>query len=262
MKIRSRWIIKVVGFVAAWVVRWWIDSCTFRLRTLGPNVDPYQRELSDRYIFAVWHHTLLVPVCLFSRANMWVLVSHHADGELLGEVGRHLRLKLVRGSSRRGGLGAVRKLLRIGRSAHLAITPDGPSGPRGRVQKGVVYLASRTGLPIVPVGFGYRRAWRTRSWDRMVVPWPGSLVTAVAGAPLHVPAATSEEQLARYCAEVETCLGQLTELAQRWNERGGRGPYVVLGAAKRMAIKLPRSNSFGSGFAENPTTAAVESLAS
>ena len=64
-------------------------------------------------------------------------------------------------------------MLRLSRQAHLVITPDGPRGPRRQVQAGMVYLAARTGVPIVPVGIGYDRPWRTKSWDRFAVPRPG-----------------------------------------------------------------------------------------
>src|SRR5436190_464721 len=86
----------------------------------------------------------------------------------------------------RGWIGTVRQMLRVGRKSHLAITPDGPRGPRRQVQPGLLYLAARTGLPIVPVGIGYDRPWRMRSWDRFAVPRPWTRATCVTTEPIHV----------------------------------------------------------------------------
>src|SRR5262249_14457493 len=141
---------------------------------------------------------ILLPLYQFSRTDTWVITSRHADGTLLTEFGRHIRLKYVRGSTGRGGVEAVRKLLRIARNASLAVTPDGPRGPRRKVQPGLIYLASRTGLPVVPTAFGYHRPWRLRSWDRFAVPRPWTLSTCVTDAPMVIPADAGRQLLEQY----------------------------------------------------------------
>jgi lysophospholipid acyltransferase (LPLAT)-like uncharacterized protein len=123
---------------------------------------------------------MLLPAYHYARPDIKVLISTHADGQLIAEACQRLGFALARGSSTRGGVEAVRDMLRAN-DTHLAVTPDGPRGPRRRVQAGVVYLAARTGLPIVPVGFAARRPWRAKSWDRFAVPRPFSrAVTDVA----------------------------------------------------------------------------------
>jgi lysophospholipid acyltransferase (LPLAT)-like uncharacterized protein len=218
MKLRHPALVKTLGLAGACAVTAWMGTLRYRYRALGPNVDPCRPDLEGRYIYAVWHENLLLPVYQYSRTNTWVIVSQHADGTLLTEMGRHLRLKLVRGSSNRGGVEAVRKLLRIARNASLAITPDGPRGPRRQVQPGLVYLAARTGLPVVPTGFGYHRPWRLRSWDRFAVPRPWSLGTCVTGEPVHVPADAGRKELEHYRGLVEEQLLHMSDLAEAWAE--------------------------------------------
>ena len=113
-------------------------------------------------------------------------------------------------------------LMKRSRRSHLAVTPDGPRGPRRQVQLGLIFLASRTGLPIVPVGMGYARAWRLRSWDRFAIPHPWSAATCVMGWKIHVPAGLNREELERYRRLVEEEMLNTTAAAERWVETGVR----------------------------------------
>jgi lysophospholipid acyltransferase (LPLAT)-like uncharacterized protein len=103
---------------------------------------------------------------------------------------------------------------------HLAITPDGPRGPRRQVQPGVVYLAARLGLPIVPFGVGYDRPWRAKSWDRFAVPRPASRAVLLTDQSISVPPDTGSTMLEDYRLRVESTLLRLTGVAEVWAERG------------------------------------------
>ena len=224
MKLRHPWLIKACGLVGAWVVRLWIGTLRYRFRSLGPDVRPGRSGAGERYIYAFWHENLLLPAYHYGRPDVYVLISQHADGQLIAEVCRRLHFSLVRGSTTRGGIEAVRRMLRLSREAHLAVTPDGPRGPRRRVQPGLVYLAAHTGLPIVPAGIGFRRPWRLRSWDRFALPRPWSWATCITAEPICVPADVGKEQLEVYRRQVEEKLGWATDLAQRWADSRGRWP--------------------------------------
>jgi lysophospholipid acyltransferase (LPLAT)-like uncharacterized protein len=220
MKIRHPVLIQGLGFFMAWLIRLWLGTLRFRYRPLGPNLDPHRRELRGRYVYAFWHENMMLPAYCYARPDIWVLISQHADGQLIAEVCRHLGFRTVRGSTTRGGVEAVRQMLRLARIAHLAITPDGPRGPRRQVQPGLAYLAARTGLAIVPVGIGFHRPWRLRSWDRFALPRPWSFGACVTGEPIVVPAEASRAMLAEYSERVETALRRVTALAERWAETG------------------------------------------
>jgi lysophospholipid acyltransferase (LPLAT)-like uncharacterized protein len=107
-------------------------------------------------------------------------------------------------------------MLEAARHSHLAMTPDGPRGPRRRVQPGTIYLAAKTGLPIVPFGVGFAKAWRARSWDRFAVPYPYSRVTLVSAAPIDVPPELDGKALTHYRGLLEERLLHATEEAERW----------------------------------------------
>ncbi|HEV3257471.1 MAG TPA: lysophospholipid acyltransferase family protein [Gemmataceae bacterium] len=226
MKIRHPGLIKALGFIAAWLIRLWMGTLRYRCRFLGQAVAPDHDGLRGRYIYAFWHENLLLPAYRYGRPDIAVLVSQHADGQLIAEICRHLRFRLVRGSTTRGSREALRQLLRLGGSSHLAITPDGPRGPRRQLQPGLVYLAARTGLPIVATGFGFQRPWRVKSWDRFALPRPWTLATCVMAAPISIPPDVDKDQLEAYCKRVEQQLLLVTQTAERWAAGRGQGSGV------------------------------------
>lgn len=215
MKIRHPLVVRCLGFFVALVVRIWISTISFRHRPQGPDCTPHCRGLRGHWLYSFWHETLLIPAYFYSHSPSSVLISQHADGDLIAAACRPLGLKVVRGSTTRSGTAALRQLVRAARDGHLVLTPDGPRGPRRQVQVGLVYLAARTGLPIVPVAFGFARAWRARSWDRFVLPVPFSSVWAVTGKPIVVPADVSRAHLETYRLRVQQAMDECTTEAER-----------------------------------------------
>jgi lysophospholipid acyltransferase (LPLAT)-like uncharacterized protein len=215
MKIRHPVLLRALGFAIAVLVRLWIGTVRYRYRPMGANMDPNGRNLRGRYIYAFWHENLLMPAYHYSRPNIWVLISQHADGELISEACRRLGFQTVRGSTTRGGATALRELLHVSARGHLGVTPDGPRGPRRQVQMGLIYLAAKTGLPIVSVGYGFDGAWRMNSWDRFAVPWPWGRVTCVTAEPIAIPEKVDKRQMEVYRQQVQDALDRATEAAER-----------------------------------------------
>ncbi|HKN85336.1 MAG TPA: lysophospholipid acyltransferase family protein [Nitrospiraceae bacterium] len=116
-------------------------------------VEDLYRE-GKHIILAFWHgRQLMIPLAYFGR-ELHVLISQHRDGELISQVMSRFGYDFVRGSSTRGGSTALRQLIKVGRSgSDIAITPDGPKGPRYVAQPGVIQIAKVTGLPILPLTF-------------------------------------------------------------------------------------------------------------
>ena len=238
MKLRHPTLIKAAGFAGAWFLRGWIGTLRYRYGPLGPNLDPRAQHLSQCYLYAFWHETLLLPAFRFGGKRSQVLISQHADGQLMAEVTRRLGFGVVYGSTTRGGVQAVRSLMAQSEAAHLGITPDGPRGPRRHVKMGLVYLASRLGRPIVPTGFGYERPWRTQSWDRMALPRPFTRARCVTCEPIVVPPDAERDLLEEYRLYVEQRLLDVTEQAERWAEFGIKPVARVCtppGAQRRLA---------------------------
>ena len=116
-----------------------------------------------------------------------MLLSRHRDADILKELARHLGFEIVRGSTFGGGSSALRRIAAQEPAMNLAITPDGPRGPRRVSAQGPVYLSSKLGMPLVAMGIGYDRPWRLNSWDRFAVPRPFSRARAVLSPQMFIP---------------------------------------------------------------------------
>jgi lysophospholipid acyltransferase (LPLAT)-like uncharacterized protein len=220
MKIRHPFFIRLAAFLVSCLIRLWIGTLYHRHRSLRQDVNPQKRGLPGRFIYAFWHENLLLPAYFYAQPRIQVLISQHADGELIARVCRHMGFSTIRGSSTRGGVDALRKLLRAGRICHLAVVPDGPRGPRRRLQLGPIYLASRTGLPIVPSGIGFDRPWRARSWDRFALPRPWSRAVVVTAEPIVIPPGLDKDQLEPWRQHVETVMQHVSRVAEEWAGTG------------------------------------------
>jgi lysophospholipid acyltransferase (LPLAT)-like uncharacterized protein len=218
VKLRHPWFIRSAAWIGTRALRAWMRTVRFEQHVLADEVDPNRQDLPGHYIYAMWHEYLLLPIFEYPRPDIAVLISRHSDGQWAAEMCRQLGIPTVRGSTNRGGGEAMLRLLKAANVGHLALTPDGPRGPRRRVQPGLIYLAGRTGLPIVPVGFGLDRPWRMGSWDRFAVPRPGSRARCVTGPPITVLA--DRDQLEPYRRMVEDSLLKVTGAAERWAETG------------------------------------------
>lgn len=204
-----------------------------KIHVPSPETDP--RRADRPTIFAFWHEMLMFPA--YSHARLaTVMVSNHRDGEFIAQVVRMMRGRSVRGSTRRGGAAAARQMLRLAGLDHLAITPDGPRGPRRTAQPGVIYLASRSGMPIVPVGFAYSHARRANSWDRMAVPWPFCRARSVSGQPIHVPPRLRRDDLADWAGRLERALNQAQQRAELLARTGQSAPDMLSGHRFRAVL--------------------------
>jgi lysophospholipid acyltransferase (LPLAT)-like uncharacterized protein len=241
MKLRNPWLIKAAGFTLSRLLRSWLGGLRYRQHLVGGADWPWN-GVAERYIYVAWHEYLLLPLYLCSHADVCMLLSRHSDGQLLSATLSHFDISQVSGSTSRGGVEALRNLIRVSQRKHIALIPDGPRGPRRRVKPGLIYLAARSGLPIVPAGFGFRRPWRLKSWDQFAVPRPWSHAACIAGPPIRIPHDASRVELADYRNVVEDCLAANTRAAEEWADTGTLQPpsSVFFSTLQRGASFLPQ----------------------
>jgi lysophospholipid acyltransferase (LPLAT)-like uncharacterized protein len=149
---------------------------SMRIETRGhEHVDRLYRE-GKRVIIAFWHARQLMMPLTYRGTEAHILISQHQDGEIIARIVERFGFRAVRGSSTRGGVQALRELIRLGRSGvDLVVTPDGPKGPPQVAKLGVIQLARASRLPIIPLAFGCSKKNSSRvgiaSWSR--IPAPG-----------------------------------------------------------------------------------------
>ncbi len=213
MKLRHPLLLRVVGQLAALVIHGWMSTVRTKVDFRASGRHPVNTR-EQRYIYAFWHESVLFP--LKFRGKLAMLISQHADGELVAQVCRHYRVKTIRGSTTRGGDAALLELLKVARDSNIGITPDGPRGPRRKVQPGVISLASLTGLPILSLGVGFVDAWRAKSWDRFAIPKLYSTMTGVIAPPLFVPPDLDRSGIELYRRRLESQMLIATDAAENW----------------------------------------------
>jgi lysophospholipid acyltransferase (LPLAT)-like uncharacterized protein len=171
----------------------------------------------QKVIYAFWHGRMLLLAYLYRGQGARVLVSQHRDGEFIARIVARLGFTPVRGSTTRGGTKAFFELSSASRLAtDLAITPDGPRGPRQYFQLGAVYLAHRTGLPIVPITWSAEREWLLSSWDGFAIPRPFSRCVIRIGSPIQAPPDADPSRLETVRERCEQELRVLTDEADRF----------------------------------------------
>ena len=163
-------------------------------------------------IYVLWHGRLLPCSWCHRHQGLATLISRHRDGDHISGVVERWGFHAVRGSSSRGGAAALRQMVRLLRSGvPLAVTPDGPRGPRQKMKTGPLFAAQRAGVPLIPVTAGTDSAWWFEGWDRFLVPRPFAHIRLAYGEPLFVPEAADEVEVERLAGELEVRLNVLTE---------------------------------------------------
>ncbi|MFL6588952.1 MAG: lysophospholipid acyltransferase family protein [Chthoniobacterales bacterium] len=167
-------------------------------------------------IFAIWHNRLLMLPRVFDPSfpsrQSYGLISASRDGDLIARFIEWSGYGTIRGSSSRKGVIALRQLVdTLAAGSNVLVTPDGPRGPVYQVSQGIVFLAQKSGAPIVPIHMEYSSAWRLKSWDRFAVPRPFAKLRAIFGAPLRVEPIAAPEEFEREQLRLREAMMSLVE---------------------------------------------------
>lgn len=250
MRINSKYLKRLGGLTLATFTRQWMSTLDYRHAAYDPAVDPVHPRYPGPAIFLLWHEYIPFLFYLRGHCRISMLVSRHGDAEWLSCAARHMGFEIIRGSTNRGGATALRELMTSSARRNLAITPDGPRGPRRQLAPGPIYLASRTGLPLVAVGLGYSRCWRAPTWDRHAIPRPGARARGVTSPFLQIPPGLDRGGIEHYRQGVQRLLNQLTELAEQWAASGRRMEGELPGRRQPLpfcsAMRRPAGGTFAS----------------
>ncbi len=167
-------------------------------------------------IFAGWHGRVVAGAKLFLGRGFWTIISHSRDGEMQNRIFQRFGFKTVRGSTGRGGVKALAECIRVLKQGEtMTFPPDGPRGPSGIVQPGIVMMAKKSGAELVPVGVSANRRWLFGSWDRYMIPKPFSRVLMIFGDPIYISAKADEDEFERVRLELQHQMRELEVQAER-----------------------------------------------
>jgi lysophospholipid acyltransferase (LPLAT)-like uncharacterized protein len=168
------------------------------------------------YILCLWHNRVLFFPYIIRRftpaRKPTPLVSASKDGALLADMIHRFGFPTVAGSSSRRGISALLRLAEvIAAGRDVAITPDGPRGPVYELSPGVIFLAQRTGAPVLPIHVEFSRCWRMRSWDRFILPMPFSTARVTFAEPHLVRSTATKEEFEAERLRLQAAMMALVE---------------------------------------------------
>jgi len=211
MKLWKRAAFYGFGWAAKVIASMWLGTC---------RITEFGREIEDRCseehpgrgsLYASWHRGLFYVIYWFRNQNVVSIASASEDGELAAQAARRFGWITARGSSSRGGRQAFREMEALVRRGYKGgLVADAPQGPRFVSKLGIIYLAKRTGLPIIPVIWSADRCWTLKSWDRTIIPKPFARIVALfADTPILVPKDASRETCKRYQLQLDQQLNRI-----------------------------------------------------
>ena len=205
--LRQRFLLFLVGWLGPFLIN--VLGFTWRVKVVAPH-DVYPRRTKTfKRIYCFWHNRLLPLAYTERRKNVGILISSHFDGEIIARIVSRLGYIPLRGSSTRGGTEGLLSMLRNEDVWYLAITVDGPRGPKGVVKPGAIFLAAKSGLEIVPVSCDAKRKWILPSWDNFEIPKPFAKVVVTMGDPIAIKDITGHTQIKDQAEKLAEILNEL-----------------------------------------------------
>jgi lysophospholipid acyltransferase (LPLAT)-like uncharacterized protein len=206
---------KLVGILGKFLVDFIFKTSVIEI----PGYKSVENKIKSRkFIMAIWHSRIMLFSYFFKGLNGSILVSRSDDGEIIARILQAQGQETIRGSTRKGGLRAMSKLIKDiknnGRPG--AIIPDGPQGPRFQVQPGVIILAKKTGYPIIPATYSAKKIKIFSSWDRFILPYPFTRCRMTFGKLISVPADAEPIELEKSRRALESELNRITKSADRY----------------------------------------------
>lgn len=210
----------------------WFIGATTRKTRINWNILETLARRGQPVILCVWHNTLVYFIHVLAPLGPTAMISRSQDGDQIAWVANRYGFRLARGSPAAGGSRALREMLRsLAERRSVAITPDGPLGPRYVVKPGVVALARHKHVPIVPLAYSALNRWEFRSWDRMKLPKPFARTVIWVGDPIDV----SDMDEAAAHQRVQEAMLRLTRQAEAFTGADRRFPDPALSDASPPA---------------------------
>jgi len=170
-------------------------------------------------IYCLWHDRIFAGTYFLRHRQIVVITSQSLDGEYIARFLKRFGFGTVRGSSSRGGVKALVEMIRLMRDGlPMAFTVDGPRGPRYVAKSGPVFLAKKTGNPLLPFTVECASFWTVGSWDKMQIPKPFTRARFIMAEPVYVPRDANDVEVESKVGELQRSLDELVAEGRRWRD--------------------------------------------
>jgi lysophospholipid acyltransferase (LPLAT)-like uncharacterized protein len=170
-------------------------------------------------IYAFWHNRIFLATYFFRDRDIVVITSQSFDGEYIARFIQRFGYGAVRGSSTRGGVGALVGLIRLMKKGLPAgFTIDGPKGPKHVAKTGALLLAKKTGNPVMPFSVETKNFWSLKSWDDLQIPKPFTRAKVFIAEPVYVEKDAGDAEIENKRGELQAKLDELVKIGKQWRE--------------------------------------------
>ena len=168
-------------------------------------------------IYSFWHNRIFAGTYFFRERGIVIITSQSFDGEYIARFIQRFGYGAVRGSSTRGGVGALVEMIRLMKKGlPMGFSVDGPRGPKYVAKTGAVLLAKKTGNPLMPFVFECEKYWTLNNWDKLQIPKPFTRAKLFIGEPIDVSKDANEAEIENKRAELQSKLDELTANGEQW----------------------------------------------
>ena len=214
---KNRFGQKFLGYLVFIITSFTYKSITWKLLK---NPNSYYFNKKESIIFCTWHNRLYCGPYFLPTDKLVInaLQSSHSDGMMTDVLFKLINMKIIYGSSKKKGVSAFIKMIKaIENGESLAVTPDGPKGPKEIVKDGIIKLAQNTGAPIVPLFWKVKNHKILNSWDNFIIPYPFSKGVYIFGEPIHVKRKVTEKKLFKIKKLIQDDFDRLTKEVENYN---------------------------------------------
>lgn len=215
---KQRWLIRLADWAFFLLIK--TIGRTVKFEVEGTELFELIERNGKSPIICSWHDRIFLGTYYFRHRRMVVVTSQSFDGEYIARFIQRLGYGAVRGSSTRGGIGALVEMIRVMKKGYAAaFTLDGPKGPRYVAKSGACLLAKKTGNPILPFLVEGEKFWTLRSWDKLQIPKPFTRAKIFYAAPVYVLPHADDEEIEEKRAELQNRLDELVEIGKQWRNK-------------------------------------------
>ena len=213
--LRQRAIIRLADWSFTLLIK--LICTTVKFETVGAEHLESVEKSGKIPIYTVWHNRIFLGTYYLRNRQIVVITSQSFDGEYIAAFLTRFGFGTVRGSSTRGGVGALVEMIRLMKQGlATAFTIDGPKGPRYVAKSGACLLAKKTGNPILPFSVEAEKFWTIKSWDELQIPKPFSRARFFYGKPIYVENTANDEIIEKKRAELQRKLDELVKVGEQW----------------------------------------------
>ena len=181
------------------------------------NIDSPKKYWQNKkpFILAFWHGQLMTFSYTWKiNKKLNILASSHSDGRFGASIARYFKLNNIPISSDGNNL-SLRPIFKILNSNnYIAITPDGPRGPKEKVSEGIIKIAKISKVPIIPVGFESSKNFCLKSWDSFLITLPFSKCRIVWGDSITIPENLEDQEIVTYKKIIEEKINECVKKAK------------------------------------------------